>query len=169
MIKHPIVVLLLLLLSGPAAAQGIISFSSGTLQGDGIQLTFSAGEAVTGSFESDEISLLGGISGQDALIATSSEQVESSELPSAFLLRQNYPNPFNPTTNISFDLPSASQVQIRIYNTIGARVATIANSRFTAGTHTVNWDAAYLPSGMYIYQLFADGNLIETKKMILIK
>lgn len=169
MTKYPIVVLMLMLFSGAASAQGIISFSSGTLEGDGIRLSFSAGEAVTGSFESDEISLFGGISGQDAVTATSTDEEYGNTLPSTFTLRQNYPNPFNPTTNISFDLPKASQVEIRIYNTIGASIATIGNSRYTAGSHTVNFNASYLPSGMYIYQLFADGNLIETKKMILIK
>ncbi|MFN1836278.1 T9SS type A sorting domain-containing protein [Balneola sp. MJW-20] len=170
MIKIPIKVLFLVLISaGSVSAQGIISFSSGTLEGDGIRLSFSAGEAVSGSFESDQISLFGGISGQDAVTATSNEPEETGELPVTFMLRQNYPNPFNPSTNISFDLPVASQVQIRIYNTIGASVAKIANSRMAAGSHSVVWDASYLPSGMYIYQLFANGSLIETKKMILIK
>lgn len=151
------------------SAQGIISFTGGTLEAGGISLSFAAGEAISGSFDSDEISLLGGFSGQGTVIATSVEDDLKTDLPDVFTLRQNYPNPFNPTTNITFDLPVASEVKIRIYNTIGASVATIANSRMAAGSHSVVWDAAYLPSGMYIYQLFAAGKLIDTKKMILIK
>ncbi|MDF1544221.1 MAG: PKD domain-containing protein [bacterium] len=92
----------------------------------------------------------------------------SDVLPTAFALEQNHPNPFNPTTNISFRLPEASHVTLSVYNLMGQKVATLANSTYSAGEHTVQWDASNNASGLYLYRISA-GSLVETKKMLLIK
>lgn len=94
--------------------------------------------------------------------------VDDVELPSSFKLEQNYPNPFNPTTNIAFNIPSASQVTLEVYNMLGQRVATLLNRQMTAGSHMVPFNASYLGSGIYIYRLTA-GNFVDTKRMTLIK
>jgi hypothetical protein len=90
-----------------------------------------------------------------------------------FALLQNYPNPFNPSTVINFSLPISSNLTINIYNSLGQLVKTIANGNFTAGNHTVNFNASNLPSGLYIYSLKAIGengkSFISSKKMMLIK
>ncbi len=89
-------------------------------------------------------------------------------LPHQFNLDQNYPNPFNPTTEISFSLPSASSVKLEIFNIAGQRVALLAEGFYSAGSHTVSWDASGRPSGIYLYRL-TTGNNSVTKKMILLK
>ncbi len=89
-------------------------------------------------------------------------------VPADFNLSQNYPNPFNPTTNISFALPVASQVKLVVYNVLGQKVAELVNDFRTAGTHTIEWDAASMSSGVYFYSLEAD-NVVVTKKMTLLK
>lgn len=102
-----------------------------------------------------------------AQLATSTEDVEST--PNAFSLDQNYPNPFNPTTNISFNLPNASNVTLAVYNLLGQRVATLINGKtMTNGVHSVAFDARALSSGVYIYRLEA-GSFVSNKRMTLIK
>ena len=100
-------------------------------------------------------------------IATSNEN-EVAELPSGYELEQNYPNPFNPTTNINFTVKNSGLVSIKVYDMTGREVATLANGRFTAGTHTATFDASNLASGVYLYSLQANGVRL-TNKMTLIK
>jgi hypothetical protein len=87
---------------------------------------------------------------------------------SSFELSQNYPNPFNPTTNISFTLISKSFVSLKVFDMLGREVATLVNEQKPAGTYTLKWNAASMPSGVYFYRLQA-GNDIQTRKLILLK
>ncbi len=91
-----------------------------------------------------------------------------ADLPRAYSLSQNYPNPFNPTTNLSFDLPVASKVNLTIFNVLGQEVTTLVDKKMEAGSHTVEWNAARFSSGVYFYRISAD-NFTETKKMMILK
>lgn len=101
-------------------------------------------------------------------IITSVQAEDERIIPTDFKLNQNYPNPFNPSTTIEFSLPEASIVKIAVYNLLGQQVAEIVNETKSAGTHSMQWNASDLSSGMYIYSLEANGNII-TKKMTLLK
>ncbi|MEK7775102.1 MAG: T9SS type A sorting domain-containing protein [Candidatus Zixiibacteriota bacterium] len=91
-----------------------------------------------------------------------------SNLPTSFGLNQNYPNPFNPTTNISFDVPKASHVELSVYNVLGQKVVSLVNQDMEPGSHTVAWDASNNSSGVYYYRIAA-GTFAQTKKMVLLK
>ena len=93
---------------------------------------------------------------------------ETPALPQGYSLSQNYPNPFNPSTRISFTLPKASVVQLRVFNELGQEVTTLVNSTLSAGQHTVTFDAHNLASGVYFYRLTA-GSYESTMKMVLVK
>jgi hypothetical protein len=85
-----------------------------------------------------------------------------------FALEQNYPNPFNPTTTIGFELPTASNVIIKVFDVLGSEVATLVNSKMPAGIHEVRFDGSKEGSGIYIYRMTTN-NFSVTKKMILMK
>ncbi len=89
-------------------------------------------------------------------------------LPLEFNLAQNYPNPFNPSTMISFSVAKKSNVMLSVYNILGEQVATLVNEVKESGSYQVEFNAANLPSGIYIYRLDAD-NFTNTKKMMLLK
>lgn len=85
-----------------------------------------------------------------------------------YKLSQNYPNPFNPTTKINFELSASGFTTLKIYDMLGNEVATLVQNELTAGSHSVNFNAANLASGTYLYQLNVNGTRI-TNKMILLK
>jgi hypothetical protein len=87
---------------------------------------------------------------------------------SDFNLSQNYPNPFNPTTSISFNVPSTTELLLKVFNILGKEVASVVNGVFQSGSHTVSFDASNLTSGTYFYQLITPASII-TKKMTLLK
>ncbi len=102
-------------------------------------------------------------------LVTDTEDELSTNIPSEIKLDQNYPNPFNPTTQISFTLPKAQQVTLKVYDMLGREVATLANrENFAAGSNSLSFDASNLSSGIYIYRL-TSGNVALTRKMSLIK
>ncbi|MDP1994566.1 MAG: T9SS type A sorting domain-containing protein, partial [Ignavibacteria bacterium] len=99
------------------------------------------------------------------------------QVPTSFELFQNYPNPFNPETVISWQLAVGSYVTLKVFDVLGNEVATLADQFMKAGIYRQEFNvkmghAPSLPSGVYFYQLrssFGGGNLVETKKMILLR
>ena len=89
-------------------------------------------------------------------------------IPSEYSLTQNYPNPFNPSTTIKYGIPERKLVELKVYDILGREVITLVNEELDAGYYQVNFNAAHLSSGVYLYQL-KTGGFIETKKMLLIR
>jgi len=85
-----------------------------------------------------------------------------------FDLSQNYPNPFNPITTISFSLPKAGYVSLRIFDIIGNQVTELVKEFKPEGIYEVQFDAKDLPSGIYVYTLNVNGHF-KSQKMILMK
>ncbi|WP_153038298.1 T9SS type A sorting domain-containing protein, partial [Balneola sp. EhC07] len=115
-----------------------------------------------------------GWTGLDALgfinqgIVTNNEE-EVTTVPSSVVLEQNYPNPFNPSTQISFQLPSAQKVTLKVYDMLGREVATLLNNeQYSSGSSSVTFDATNLSSGIYLYRL-TGADFTKTQRMTLIK
>ena len=89
-------------------------------------------------------------------------------LPKRFALEQNYPNPFNPTTTIRYELPTACNVTLRVYNLLGQDVVTLVDEFQSAGFKSVRFSGSGLATGIYIYTLHA-GSFVAAKKLLLLK
>jgi len=102
---------------------------------------------------------------------------EVSFIPEKFKLNQNYPNPFNPSTKISYQLPVAGNVTLKVFDVLGKEVALIVDDYRNAGSYNVEFSMnnLQLSSGIYFYQIKVSpsesrqNSFTETKKMILIK
>jgi hypothetical protein len=97
-----------------------------------------------------------------------SDPGDVSDLPDGFVLDQNYPNPFNPSTTISYSIPTSADVALSVVDLTGRVVSRMEMPRQSAGTHSVQFDASNLSSGVYVYRLEAAGN-VQSRKFTLIK
>ena len=95
-------------------------------------------------------------------------EAEQDLIPREIALLQNYPNPFNPSTNISYSLPAAAPVTLRVYDVIGNVVARLVNGVQPAGVHTVHFNAGHLSAGTYYYVL-QTGETRIVRRLALVK
>jgi hypothetical protein len=84
------------------------------------------------------------------------------------MLAANYPNPFNPSTVIKFSLPTATHVELDIYNVLGRRVSRLLDGTMKPGRHKVRFDGTPYAAGVYFYRLRAGDETI-VRKMVLLK
>jgi hypothetical protein len=99
------------------------------------------------------------------------------ELPNSFTITQNYPNPFNPSTTIQYDIPvrrNSVPVEINIYDVRGRLVRKLVDQEKESGRYQVHWDGRdehgqQVSSGVYLYRMEIDRDLVSTKKMVLLK
>ena len=101
--------------------------------------------------------------------------LELQSTPREFALHQNFPNPFNPDTTIKYDLAESADVTLQIYNVLGQVVRTlVASEAQSAGRYQIRWngmDERGVPvsSGIYFYQIAADGKFSDVRKLMLLK
>ncbi len=84
-----------------------------------------------------------------------------------YALLQNYPNPFNPITVIPFTMKAAGAATLTIYDMLG-RAVSRQTIQARLGRNEYQFEGSELGSGVYIYQLQANG-FVQTKKMMLVK
>jgi len=93
---------------------------------------------------------------------------DETVLPRRLAVAQNYPNPFNPQTIIDYTLARAGYYALEVYNISGQLVDRIELGNKLPGDYSLTYDAATLPSGVYLYRLAGDYNS-PTRQMILLK
>jgi len=104
----------------------------------------------------------------EIIITDIPESEINQAIPNEYSLSQNYPNPFNPRTTIQFALPEQAKVTLKIFDVLGAEVATLKNEILSPGNYSVEWNASNYASGIYIYKLETE-KFSDTKKLILMK
>lgn len=92
----------------------------------------------------------------------------ASNLPKEYALCQAYPNPFNPMTIIKYEIPKGSLVVLKVFNVLGQEIKTLVEEYQEPGYKEVNFNASSLPSGLYLYRLYA-GIFTDTKRVLLMK
>ncbi|MGE5499726.1 MAG: CotH kinase family protein, partial [Syntrophothermus sp.] len=92
---------------------------------------------------------------------------DDNSAPGRFYLYANYPNPFNNSTVVSFSIPEASFVRLRIFDILGREVAVLKEGQMDSGTYNYRFNAE-LGSGIYICVLQA-GKYTQSRKMLLLK
>jgi tetratricopeptide (TPR) repeat protein len=104
-----------------------------------------------------------GINADYEIPKETTESTEITEFESS-----NHPNPFNPTTTISYTLPEAGAVQIKIYDILGREVAKLVDAQKSAGKYSVQWNGSNYASGVYFYSITFNNQRLY-KKMLMIK
>ena len=99
---------------------------------------------------------------------TTSVGIDKDLTPKDFTLNQNYPNPFNPITQIQYDMKSAGQVNMELFDIRGAKVRTLINENKPEGSYKFAFDGSQLSSGVYFYSMRANG-ITKTRKLVLMK
>jgi len=98
----------------------------------------------------------------------STSGINDHQIPETFLLLRNYPNPFNPVTSISFNVPQNEMVNLKIFDLLGREITTLVNGYLSPGEYKYQWNAAEVPSGIYLCKLTA-GKESSVTKMLLLK
>ncbi len=79
----------------------------------------------------------------------------------------NSPNPFTDRTTITY-ITGAGNTMIQIFDTMGRLVSVPVNKVHAAGTYTFNFDASYLPTGIY-YARFQNGAVQQVRPMLKVR
>ena len=109
----------------------------------------------------------------ESLIATNVEEERQVSVPEAAQLDQNFPNPFNSSTTISYELRSAGEVHLELFDLTGQRIRILVSMELLPGYYEARWDGletggASAASGTYIVRLTtAQGS--QERKVLLIK
>ena len=121
-------------------------------------------------------SAIEGLAGDSTTITLTDASLASAKgvSPPPTFESHNYPNPFNPTTTIQYALPTATDVELTVYNAVGQAVRTLVAEHQRPGYYAVEWDATAasghsVSAGIYFYCLRAGGQFLAVEKMLLLR
>ena len=79
-----------------------------------------------------------------------------------------YPNPFTDKLYVEYNVKTAGEVKIVIYNAMGNEVGTIEEGEKAVGNHQVVFNGTYLPSGIFVYRIYS-GDSVKFARVIKVK
>ncbi|MCH7639643.1 MAG: T9SS type A sorting domain-containing protein [Bacteroidetes bacterium] len=144
--------------TGEVNEKFIFSLTEGIEPGDRFTLRFTVNDKdMTDGIECPLAFLADQVLEDLGAIPVANEDGPTVELPQSTTLRPAYPNPFNPSTTIPFELAEAGEATLAVFDGLGRYVGTLTSGYKSAGRHEVAFEAESLPSGVYVYQLKANG------------
>ncbi len=105
---------------------------------------------------------------QSGTVCVTDDTVVDVMLPTSFNTLAAYPNPFNPATSLSLNLAETGMVDLAVYNLMGQKVQTLVNGMMESGSHTVHFNGANLPSGLYLARLATEQD-VQVERLLLSK
>jgi hypothetical protein len=83
-----------------------------------------------------------------------------------------YPNPFNPSVNIAFNLPTAQDCSVDIFNIRGQKVASLHRGSLNSGNHQMQWHGRdfnnrQVASGIYFARVQTKNHTKNIKMMLM--
>ncbi|MCE1166114.1 MAG: phospholipase D-like domain-containing protein, partial [Bacteroidetes bacterium] len=152
-----------LMTSNPVVETGSFNYTNAADQGNDENMMIIYDSLIANQYYQDFVKRITDAGGTVGIQRT------SFEVPGNFSLSQNYPNPFNPATQLKLSVSKSSDIKVLIYDVLGRQVASLVDNRMEPGEYLLNWNASSYPSGVYFYQLSADGIKMDVKKMVLKK
>lgn len=98
----------------------------------------------------------------------SEDDIDNDVLSQSGLLFQNAPNPFKGSTQIPYKLKNSADVKLHIYSYTGQLIKTINIGIKSKGTHSIEFDASGLKSGLYFYSICINGQNTDSRKMTIL-
>jgi phosphatidylserine/phosphatidylglycerophosphate/cardiolipin synthase-like enzyme len=105
--------------------------------------------------------------GTDSIRTVSVELIPGA-VPRVVSLAQNYPNPSTGLTHIEYAIPTARDVELKLYDVQGRELRTLVHARQTPGRYRVDLSTRGATSGVYFYRLRA-GSVVEQRKMLIVR
>jgi hypothetical protein len=133
-----------------------------------IQFEFETGKNYKESKLVSGLALISEIPNKENLAPRENESSLSGNEKESYFEAKNYPNPFNPSTTISYTLKEGGNIKLTVYDRLGREVKTLVDENKSAGTHTIEFNASGLPSGIYFYRIKTNERT-EVRKMIFAK
>ena len=81
----------------------------------------------------------------------------------------NYPNPVTTQTTFKYSVHTSGHVELKLLNSSGQLLEVLLDEEKPEGEYELNYNAAKLPEGMYLYVLLINGESIQQNKMIVVK
>jgi hypothetical protein len=96
--------------------------------------------------------------------------VTTAPAATEYFLSSNRPNPFSNSTFIEYTMPESGKVKLSVLDMLGQEIAVLVDATQSAGSYTVEFSAAGLSTGVYLYKITVNGetrDFISTQRMVI--
>lgn len=131
----------------------------------GIQFSYQTGKEFKTAAVETGLAMIAERYSKELKQETAQNEINSDE---SYFNAKNYPNPFNPETKITYTLKNSTSVKITVYDRLGREVVVLVDENQSEGDHSVSFNAASLPSGVYFYRIKTPEK-VEVRKMVFTK